>query len=134
MVEHAPKTSRRAAAILGVREEEVIKTLIAWADEAPIVILLPASRHADLAIIASAIGAKEVRMAESSEVVTLTDYLLGATPPVGHVREMRTVMDSSVTNPPLVYCGGGEPNAILKIRPDDVVVVSGALVLDISED
>lgn len=133
LVEHAPRTGRRAAALLGVDEGEVAKTVIAVADGVPIALLVPADKMADFSKISALIGAKDLRMAEPAEVVAFTDYVLGATPPIGHAKEMRTIVDPSVVSATLVYCGGGEPNAILKIRPEDVVAVSGAVVADISK-
>ncbi len=133
LVERPLRTGRRAAAVLGVRECEVVKALIAVADGIPVVLLLPANRRADLSKVSALIGAKDLRMADPAEVVTYTDYVIGATPPIGHAREMRTVIDSSVAAAALIYSGGGEPNAVLKIRPRDIVTASGAVVADISE-
>lgn len=134
VMEDAPRKARRAAAILGVSEAEVAKTLIAWADDLPILLMIPANRHLDLEKIANLLGAGSVRMADVSEVVELTDYLVGATPPVALVRDMRTVLDKEFLSLPIMYCGGGEPNAILKIRPSDMVGTTGALVAPITSE
>jgi len=64
----------------------VAKTVIAWADNQMIALVLPASDRADLGKVRDLLGAQEVRLAHEAEfAATFTDCAVGTMPPFGNL-------------------------------------------------
>ncbi len=64
----------------------VAKTVIAWADNQMIALVLPASYRADLNKIGDLLGAKEIRLAHEAEfAATFPDCAVGTMPPFGNL-------------------------------------------------
>jgi len=78
-------------------------------------------------------GARRVKIARPSAVKSLTGYEVGALPPVGHKRTVRTFIDPKVMTFDKVYGGGGAINALLEIDPRDIKRLTNAEVVDVSE-
>ncbi len=71
-------------------------------------------------------------MASVEEVVRITGYTLGATPPVALAQPARVLMDKRILENEVVYTGGGDVTAVLKIRSEDLKKVAQAEVVDIA--
>ena len=66
------------------------------------------------------------RIATPEEVLEHTGYPCGGTPPVGV--DVPYLVDPKVLELRLLYGGGGSPRALLRMTPDEMVRVNGALV------
>lgn len=133
-LDESPRTAKQAAAMLGLEPCEVGKCLLVIVDSSPVLTLVPADRRLDLAKVAKVTRAGVAGLAKADETVRLTGYLLGATPPVALETDMKLLVDRSLAHSELqlLYTGGGEPNAILKIRPADLISMDRSEVADIS--
>jgi len=78
-------------------------------------------------------GVRRVKIARPSAVKSLTGYDVGALPPVGYKRVIRTFVDPKVMTFDKVYGGGGTINALLEIDPRDIKRLTNAEVVNISE-
>ena len=64
----------------------VAKTVIAWADNQMIALVLPASYRADLNKVGDLLGTKEIRLAHEAEfAATFPDCAVGTMPPFGNL-------------------------------------------------
>jgi Ala-tRNA(Pro) deacylase len=64
----------------------VAKTVIAWADNQMIALVLPASYRADLNKVGNLLGTKEIRLAHEAEfAATFPDCAVGTMPPFGNL-------------------------------------------------
>lgn len=113
-------TAARAAAALGVGLGEVVKSLLFVADGAPVMVLVAGDASVDPAALARGLGAREVRLARSHEVLEMTGYRPGAVPPCALATDVPVVADPGVFAPEVVYCGGGTTTTMLKIRSADL--------------
>jgi Cys-tRNA(Pro) deacylase len=133
LINSPAKTAERTAALLGLNLDEVIKSVIFMAKDQPVLLILPGDRKASYKKVKEVLGVSKLRLASSREVTGLTGYVLGATPPLAHQTNLHTLIDQSVFSKDVLYTGGGEINALLKIRPQDLVRATEARVADISE-
>jgi Ala-tRNA(Pro) deacylase len=75
----------------------VAKVVVVMADGRPAELVLPASRHVDLARVKEALGAASVRLATELEMERyFTDCEVGAVPPLRHWENVAVLMDRSL--------------------------------------
>lgn len=114
-------TAQLAAEALGVTMGEVVKSLVfVLDDQRPVMALVTGDATVDAGALAGETGAVEVRLAQSGEVRELTGYRPGAVSPVALETDLPVIADPGVFGPEIVYCGGGTPTTMLKIRSADL--------------
>jgi Cys-tRNA(Pro) deacylase len=120
---------------LGIGRGKIIKTLV-FKDEKgePLIGIVTGDKKVDVKKIVAIYGAKEIIFTPAKEVKKVTGYEVGALPPVGHKKIIRTFIDPKVMTLDKVYGGGGEVNTILEIAPEDIQRLTNARVEDISKD
>lgn len=119
---------------LGVSRERIIKSML-FVDEkgVPMVGIVTGDKKVSEEKLMEVYGARRVKIARPSEVKSLTGYEVGALPPVGYKRVIRTFVDPKVMTFDKVYGGGGTINALLEIDPRDIKRLTNAEVANISE-
>jgi len=119
---------------LGVDRGCIIKSML-YVDERgrPLLAIVTGDRLVDEAKLASVCGVERVRRARPRAVKSLTGYEVGALPPLGHKKPIRTIIDSRVMRLERVYGGGGAINRLLEISPRDIERLTQAEVADISK-
>jgi len=119
---------------LGVTREEIIKSML-FVDEkgVPVVGIVTGDKKVSEEKLMEVCGARKVKIASPSAVKSLTGYEVGALPPVGYKRVIRTFIDLKVMALDKVYGGGGAINALLEIDPQDIKRLTNAEVVDISK-
>ena len=71
-------------------------------------------------------------MADPALAERTTGYVIGGISPIGQKRPLTTVVDVSAPSHPSVFVSGGRRGLDLELSPDDLVVVTDALVADIA--
>lgn len=124
-----------AATALGVSVEQIVKTVIFLIDAKPYAVIANGIQRVDSRKLASRFGVnrKKVKLADGESVTNLTGYLPGTVPPLGHRQLLPVLMDPAVSRHEIVYAGGGGMAALLRIRSDDLLRLTGAEVLDVLE-
>ena len=121
-----------AASELGLDPDRVYKTLMASADGALVVAVVPVSGKLDLKSLARAVGASKAAMADVKAAERATGYVAGGISPFGQKRAHPTVVDETVELWDTVYVSGGRRGLDVEIAPADLIEVTGAIVGDIS--
>ena len=70
------------------------------------------------------VGKKQVKIAKPIDVLTWTGYPVGGVPPFGHPRPLPTWIDPAVLEQEMIYGGGGESSALLRLRAADLVALT----------
>jgi Ala-tRNA(Pro) deacylase len=74
----------------------VAKVVVVMADDNPVELILPASRHVDLERARVVLGARDMRLATEAEMARFfTDCEVGAIPALRHWKGVRVLMDRS---------------------------------------
>jgi len=119
---------------LGISRERIIKSML-FVDEkgVPMVGIVTGDKKVSEEKLMKVYGARRIKIARPSAVKSLTGYEVGALPPVGYKKAVRTFIDPKVMTFDKVYGGGGAINALLEIDPQDIKRLTNAEVVDISE-
>jgi Cys-tRNA(Pro) deacylase len=119
---------------LGVSREKIVKSILFIDDSGlPVLGIVTGDKRVNEKKLAKACGAKRIRRASPAEVKKFTGYEVGAVPPVGHEKKIRTFIDEKVMTLDKVIGGGGEINMLLEISPIDTKRLMNGQVRDISK-
>ena len=129
------RTVAEAAAVLGAVPEQIIKSILFWADGAPVLVINNGLARIAWKQLADYLGVSRRRLktADAGEVFEITGYPVGAVPPFGHKTTLRTIVASDVDDQQIVYGGGGELHALLKLTTSELRRVVGMETAVISE-
>ena len=126
-------TAPDAARAVGCEVGQIVKSLVFVADGTPFIALTSGANRADPARLAEVMGAGEVRRATPEEARGATGFAIGGTPPFGHPRRLRILMDSDLPGHEVLWAAAGAPDAVFPIRPQELLAATGAEVADFKE-
>lgn len=128
-------TVEAAAEALEVSSESIVKSVVLLADPSPVLVIANGLARVDLKAVADHLGLvkKRVKLADARTVHELTGFSVGGVPPFGHRTQLRTLMDRRVLAQSEVYAGGGEADVILRTTPAEIVSVTNAEVVPLTE-
>ncbi len=123
------------AAAIGEPAARVFKTLVVLRERGrPLLVIIPSDRELDLKRCAAAVGEKRVRMASQKEAETLTGLLVGGISALALLGKDFTVyLDSSSMHWEELYVSAGQRGINLRLRPTDLIHVTGAQVIDLED-
>ena len=117
------RTAADAAAAVGCKIDQIVKSLVFMADVRPILILCSGARRVDEEKLAEYIGT-EIRIAGASEVRAATGYAIGGTPPLGHTVPLKTVVDPHLMEFEEIWAAAGTPDSVFPIQPKELVILN----------
>jgi Ala-tRNA(Pro) deacylase len=133
MTEHPlAYTAQRVAESEHISGKSIAKPVILLADEQFVMAVIPGHKHVDLNKARVVLGCAEVRMAREDEfAAAFGDCEAGAEPPLGSLYEMRTILDSRLTDERITFRGGSHTQTITMALQDYRAIV-GPQVVDIA--
>jgi Cys-tRNA(Pro)/Cys-tRNA(Cys) deacylase len=120
-----------AASVLGADPDRVFKTLLADADGALVVGIVPVSGTLDLKALAAAVGAKKAEMADPKLAERRTGYVVGGISPIGQKTAHSTVLDETAELYDTIFVSGGRRGFDLELAPADLLRATDALIAPI---
>lgn len=125
---------KAAAAALGVEEGRVFKTLLARADSAFVVAIVPVNTTVSLKSLAAALGVKRCEMARPEDAQRVTGYVVGGISPFGQKKLLDTVIDESCAAYESIYVSGGRRGLDIEVSPHDLIAVLHARAASIAQE
>lgn len=92
----AVHTSEEAANVRNTPLQEGAKALVMYADDVPVMVVIPGNRKLDMKAFKSVYKVRNLRMATPAEVEQVTGVTIGAVPPLGHIFGIVLYMDVAV--------------------------------------
>lgn len=126
------RSAERIAGVLGLPPEVVGKVVVFDTDRGPVAALVASGAEPDPERVRAAVRAHEITEAPATRISQLTEYLSEAVPPAGLPPGVRVVADKALGQQEVLYFAGGDANAILKLRGEDLVKATGAKVARIA--
>ncbi len=128
-------TVRDAARALGVANDQIIKSLVFIIEDNPLLVINNGPARVDRRKLAAflGVGRKRIKFANAEQALAITGYVVGSMPPFGHRQKLRTLVDPAVAQPDLIFGGGGDIDAMMRLAPTELLRVTGAEVLEVSE-
>jgi prolyl-tRNA editing enzyme YbaK/EbsC (Cys-tRNA(Pro) deacylase) len=128
-------TVAAAAAALGVATGQIIKSLVFQVDGAPVLVINNGLARVDKRKLATHYGLarKRIAFARPDQARQITGYVVGGMPPFGHRTQLPTLIDVNVGGLDVVFGGGGGVDAMMRVTTAELLRVTGATLLDLSE-
>jgi len=122
------------AASLGVKPEQVVKTLVMKGSSGNLYLCLVGGNAKILPKkLKKLLSESDVKMASPGEISEATGYQVGAIPAFGLKSTLRTLIDSSLEQFPELYVGTGVFGFDYVMSPQDLKIASGGEYADISD-
>ncbi|MGE5360965.1 MAG: YbaK/EbsC family protein, partial [Bacteroidales bacterium] len=125
--------TRMSARELSLDEHAVVKTLVMEDDRGePLIVLMHGDREVSTKQLARLIGAKSVAPCKPEVANRHSGYLVGGTSPFGTRKPMRTYMERTITELPLVFVNGGARGFLVGLAPADIIRVLEPTLVDVA--
>ncbi|HEU0247904.1 MAG TPA: YbaK/EbsC family protein [Gaiellaceae bacterium] len=136
LINHPRTTTAAAEArVLGVEPREVAKTVVLSTPDGFLRAVLPASERLDLSKVRALLGTKDVRLATEGVLAgAYPEFELGAVPPLTGGDGDRVLMDRSLCENEWVVLEAGTHEQSLRLRTSDLVELSDARLVDLTQD
>jgi prolyl-tRNA editing enzyme YbaK/EbsC (Cys-tRNA(Pro) deacylase) len=119
------RTAAEAAAAVGVEVGQIVKSLVFLRDGSPVMVLCAGDRRVD----SERLG---LRAAKADQARAATGYSIGGIPPLGHDRELDTLIDASLRRFATVWCAAGTPHDVFEVATESLIAaIPAATVLDV---
>ncbi len=134
MAEHT-LTVPDAARALNVDELQIIKSLVFVVSGEPLLVINNGTARVDRRKVAQRLGVnrKKVKFAPPEDALEITGYVVGSMPPFGHRQTLPTFVDPAITQLETIFGGGGDIDAMMRLAPAELLRVTAAELLDVSE-
>ncbi|NQD87095.1 YbaK/EbsC family protein [Paenarthrobacter sp. CM16] len=119
-------TAADAASALGCDVAAITNSLIFELDGQPLLILASGAAKVDTALVAAQLGTGKIRRATPEFVLVHTGQEVGGVAPVGHPEKLRTILDSSLQEHPVLWAGAGDHNSMFSINYEELRAVTNA--------
>ncbi len=128
------RTAVDAAAALGCRLEQIVKSLVLAVGDRRVLVLCSGINRLDLGRVADELGVAvdDVRMATPDETRAATGQVIGGVAPFGHPEQLLTFVDPHLAGLDEVWAAAGAPHAVFPIRPDLLIVSTVGRLADVT--
>ena len=128
------KGAANAARALGISERQAVKTLIFEADTGErALVMLGGDQNAISGNLKKAIGSRNIQMAKPEAVKESTGYVIGSIPAFGWQPDgFRTFLEASLMDEPILGTGAGQWGEEIMITPENLVMASKAIVVNLT--
>ena len=119
------RTAADAASSVGCTVREIAKSLVfrGTVSGVPILVIASGANRVDEARVARIVG-EPIERANADFVRETTGYAIGGVPPAGHLTAIRTLIDDDLTTLEHIWAAAGTPNAVCRLRVDELVRVT----------
>ena len=125
------KTSQLAADALNCTVAQIGKSIV-FTNGSPVVVVISGDERVDVKKLSKLIGGK-VKKANATTVKEETGYTIGGVPPFPLPKNVVTLIDASLERFEEVWVAAGTPNAVMKIRVDDLKKITQANIVKVKQ-
>jgi Cys-tRNA(Pro)/Cys-tRNA(Cys) deacylase len=119
---------------LGQDVEQIFKTLVLRGDKTGVfVAVIPGNAEVDLKKAAKVSGNKNCAMVQQKELLGLTGYIRGGCSPLGMKKTYPIYIHETCQLFDQIYISAGQRGLQLKLNPEDLILMTGAVVCDVAE-
>lgn len=131
-LERTARSAAEAADALGVRVEQIVKSLVFRGARTgrPVLVLAGGANRVDERRI-SDLFSEPVGMADAAYVREKTGFSIGGVPPVGHAERPTTFVDEDLLREEEVWAAAGHTHAVFGLEPAELVRITGGRVAGI---
>jgi prolyl-tRNA editing enzyme YbaK/EbsC (Cys-tRNA(Pro) deacylase) len=129
------RTSLDAARAIPCRIEQIAKSIVFRGkdSEEPVLVIASGPNRVDEKKIEKLIG-EPVEKGDAEFVREKTGFAIGGVPPAGHAQKIRTFIDEDLFKLKEIWSAAGNPNAVFRLTPQEIVKMTGGEVVDVKVD
>ncbi len=124
------KTAADAAAAIGVKIGQIVKSLVFVVDGQPTMALVAGDNRLDEAKLAAAVGGTHVERCDGQAVRDATGFPIGGVPPIGH--DLPVFVDEDLLRYDEVWAAAGTWTDVFPIAPTALVRISRGTVASLA--
>lgn len=128
--EHLP-TAPSAAEAVGVELGRIAKSILLFAGDQPVLVVTAGDRRVDRQKVKAFIDRGKVAIASAEDVLAVTGFVAGGVSPVGLRQPATVLLDESLQRFPDIWAGGGVPEALMRLRVEELPRATGGRFADV---
>ncbi len=127
------RTSLEAAQAIGCQVGQIAKSIVfqTTISQRPVLVIASGSNRVSESVIAGRLG-ERITKADAGFVQSHTGFVIGGVPPVGHAEHLPTFIDSDLFHYTEIWAAAGNPHAVFRLNPDDLLRMTGGTVLKVT--
>jgi Cys-tRNA(Pro) deacylase len=133
VLESSARTAVDAANSLKCEVGAIVKSLLFRVDDSFLLCLVAGDKRCSLNRLKKILGKKDVSMASPEEVKKQTGYTIGGVSPIGHLYELKILIDNSLERFKNIFAAAGHPNCVFKIGFKNLQKITNGELKDIVE-
>lgn len=126
-------TVSAAAEALGVEPSRIAKSILLFAGGEPVLVVAAGDQRVDRQKVKALLDRGKVTLAGPDEVLAVTGFVAGGVAPVGLLRPVTVLLDETLQRFPDIWAGGGVPEALLRLRVEDLPRATGGVFADVAQ-
>lgn len=128
------KGAANVAKVLGIRERQIIKTLLFETDKGThALVMVSADQNAISGLLKKALGSRNISLAKPEIVHQVTGYVIGSIPPFHWQPDgFCSVLDESLMGEEVLGVGAGVWGNEILIEPKNLVLASNARIVNLT--
>ena len=127
------RTAMDAANSLKCEVGAIVKSLLFRAEDTFLLCIVSGDKRCSLNKLKKITLIKDISMASPEEVKTQTGYTIGGVSPVGHVKNLKIIVDESLKRFTNIFAAAGHPNCVFKINFENLIKITKGEIKDIVE-
>lgn len=129
------RTSAEAAEAVGCDVGQIAKSLVFRGKESdrPLLVIASGSNRVDEKKLAALFGEK-IEKPDAAYVRARTGFVIGGVPPLGHSEALTTLIDEDLLQYSEIWGAAGTPNALFRLKPAQLVTITGGRVANVKRD
>ena len=133
ILENTARTAEEAATALGCSVGAIVKSLLFKTGDKFLLCLVSGDRRCSLKKLKKILNEKDVSMANPDEVKRITGYTIGGVSPVGHLTQLKIILDNNLKRFSKIYAAAGHPNAVFGIDFNQFIILTSAEIEEFTE-
>jgi prolyl-tRNA editing enzyme YbaK/EbsC (Cys-tRNA(Pro) deacylase) len=119
------KTAAAAAELLGCEVGAIANSLVFDCDGEPLLVMASGAARVDTDVVARHLGANALTKASPQLVRSATGQVIGGVAPTGHPAPLRTVVDATLVQYPVVWTAAGTADSVMPLSYPQLVALTG---------
>jgi Cys-tRNA(Pro) deacylase len=126
------RTSAEAAQAVGCQVEQIAKSIVFQGKNShkPILVIASGPNRVNEKKIAEFIS-EPLGKADADYVRNHLGYVIGGVPPIGHLEKLKIFIDEDLMQYEEIWAAAGNPNAVFRLTPSDLIKMTGGRVISI---
>lgn len=126
------RTAQEAADAVGCQVGQIAKSLVFRGknSDEPLLVIASGANRVNEKRLGEYAGEAVVKP-DAEYVLAKTGYAIGGIPPVGHLQELKCLIDEDIFGYEEIWAAAGTPNAVFRLTPAQLLTITGGQVVSV---